>query len=51
MSVYAVRRIHDNELMFLAYTKKAAAMHLQRRIDDGRYEGPASKYLITKVEE
>ena len=39
------------QLILLAYTKKDAAKHLQRRIDDGRLEGSAENYIIRKEED
>ena len=51
MTVWSVRRVHDMKLMLLAYTKRDAALQLQRRIDDGRFEGSVEDYLIRKEED
>ena len=48
MTVWYVRRKEDLKLMLMAYTKRDAAMQLQRRIDDGRFEGTVEDYLISK---
>lgn len=51
MTAWSVRRIHDNKLVLLAISKKAALFQLERRIADGRLEGSVEEYRIDKVED